>query len=171
MSCHTWCAKKVDRSIVDARKLWIAKRRKWIKDWQSITYNVLCDENGVFMMEHPSNEFRSIYPEYTQEKCIWFLKLYKRQLRMVEKGLCNVAVMNDQPEHSYYRPGKGFFVNLPDHGNQFRIGNYPEDWLYSREECAEFIEKNKDKIRFYDNTEESLNDFWTKYPDGSIHFG
>ena len=170
MGCHTWFSKKVDRSIVEARKLWIDKRKKWIKEWQSITYYILCDENGVFMMAHPYNDYRH-HAGLSQEECVHLLKVYKRQLRVVQKGLCNVAVMNDQPEHSYYIPGKGFFVNLENIHDAFRIGDYPEDWLYSREECMSFIEKNKDKIGFYDNTYVLLDEFWTKYPDGCIHFG
>lgn len=159
MSCHTWSAKKVDRSIVEARKLFITERKKFIKEWKDITYN-------------PANEFREHFKEdYTQEKCEQILNVYKRQLRVVQKGLCNVAVMKNQPEHSYFIPDKGFFINLSDHGNQFRINTYPDDWLFSRKECMQFIENNTAKILFYDDTFERLDDFWTKYPDGCIHFG
>ncbi len=79
--------------------------------------------------------------------------------------------MNNQPEHSYYIEGKGFFINSSDHGNQFRIGGQIDDQIFSKKECLEFIERNKDKIQFNENTYELLDEFWDRYPDGYMHFG
>jgi|ERR1035437_2286571 hypothetical protein len=157
MGCHTWCAYKVDRTIEEARKLWIIEKEKSIISWKQ-------------MMNDPEDECRVAY-EWTQEFIEHWLEVYERQLQMVRKGLCDVAVMNKQPEHSYYIKGKGLFINTKEHGNQFRIHNYPDDQIFSKEECLDFIEKNKDKIQFNDNTYEWLDEFWNKYPDGFMHFG
>jgi hypothetical protein len=46
---------------------------------------------------------------------------------------------------------------------------YTEDILSSKEECSDWIEKNKDHV--YDLNEENLNQFWKKFPDGVIDFG
>lgn len=158
MGCHTWCARKENRTIEEARRLWIYEREKFIESW-------------IEMINNPEDECRQAYPEWTQEYMEHTLKIYERQLRMVKKGLCNVAVMNQQPEHSYYIEGKGFFIDCKDFGNQFRIGGYPEDKIFSKEECLEFIERNKDKIQFYEKTYEKLDEFWNRYPDGYMHFG
>jgi hypothetical protein len=157
MGCHTWCAYKVERTIDEARKIWIDVQEKNISEWKAVVNN-------------PDDECRVIYG-WTQEYMEGYLKIYERQLRMVKNGLCNVAVMNKQPEHSYYREGKGFFINCEQHSNQFRIGGYPEDEIFSKEECMKFIEKNKDKIQFFEQTYEWLDEFWNKYPDGFMNFG
>lgn len=49
----------------------------------------------------------------------------------------------------------------------FRIGNYPEDRLYSMEETKAFIEKNNIK----DVDWEQLEEFWRLCPNGMIQFG
>ncbi len=157
MGCHTWCAQKVERTIEEARKLWIDEREQSIDDWKR-------------MISDPKDECRVAH-EWTQEYMEYWLNIYERQLRMVKKGLCNVAVMNKQPGLSYYKEGKGFFINCEDYGNQFRINGYPEDEIFSKEECMQFIERNKDKIQFNDKTYERLDEFWNKHPDGFMHFG
>lgn len=157
MGCHTWCAYKIERSIEEARRLFINKQEKFINDCKR-------------MVADPKDECRVNYG-WTQEYMEHSLNIFERQLRMVKQGLCNVAVMNKQPEHSYYIEGKGFFINSEEFGNQFRIRNYPEDQIFSKEECLQFIEKNKDKIELHDKTYEWLNEFWDRYPDGYMHFG
>lgn len=157
MGCHTWCAYKADRPIEVARKLWIKEQIKLINLWKE-------------MLDNPKHELRCNM-RWTEEYIQYIVKVFERQLRMVEKGLCNVAVMNKQPDLSYYIEGKGFFKNCDDHANQFRIGGYPEDQIFSKEECLKFIEKNKDKIEFFDDTYKRLDDFWDMYPDGYMHFG
>jgi hypothetical protein len=157
MSCHTWCARKVDRSIEEAREKYIKQQIESIR-------------SAIKMLNDPTDECRVAY-EWSEEYIQNSLHVMWRQLRMVENGFCNVAVMNKQPETSYYIPGKGFFINCDEHGNQFRIGGYPEDQIFSKEECLKFIEDNKDKIKFFDKTYEWLDEFWDKYPDGFMHFG
>ena len=157
MGCHTWCAYKAERSIEEGRRLFIFDMEKNIKS---------CQE----MLNNPDDECRVAY-EWTSEQLERCLKVYERQLRMVNRGLCNVAVMNKQPEHSYYFPDKGFFINTEEFGNQFRIKGYPEDLIFSKQECLDFIERNRDKIQFFDSTYERLDEFWHRYPDGFMHFG
>lgn len=157
MGCHTWCAYKVERTIEEARRLLIIQQEKFIKSWKK-------------MIDNPQDACR-IAQEWTQEYMEHCLQIYERQLRMVKGGLCDVAVMNKQPEHSCYIKGKGFFIFTDEFHDLFRIGGYPDDQIFSKNECLQFVEKNKDKIQFFDDTYERLNDFWNKYPDGYMHFG
>jgi hypothetical protein len=170
MGCHTWCAIKVERSIEEARAIWIEKRRAWIEDWEE------------YLLKKSNGEKLEIFDEYSIETFVHLLEVFQRQLRMVEKGLCNVAVMNDQPEHSYYKEGHGFFVNSDFH-DVFRVYGYPNDWLYSKEETLAYIEKwekdhpEDEPLKFWKFTEgpykgrTGLDVFWELHPNGSIHFG
>jgi hypothetical protein len=159
MGCHTWCYKKFERSIEEARTIWIKKQTEWIAKWQEIT-------------ENPYDECRVAY-KWEQSYCDKCLLVYKRQLRMVEKGLCNVAVMNHQPEHCRYVEGKGFFIEEGTH-DPFRIYGYPNDLLFSYDECIEYIskyEKKKNtKVKLWNNGK-TLETFWQNNPNGMICFG
>ena len=166
MGCHTWCAKKVERSIEDARVIWIKERKKWIKTWKS------------YLSKKQRGESVEPFDDYTLDMFYHHLAVIERQLRMVEKGLCNVAVMNNQPEHSYFREDKGFFIVCDDFHDIFRVGYYPEDECFSLQETLDFIKKYETKygykiehytIEGHDKT--TLEEFWEKYPDGYIHFG
>jgi len=97
---------------------------------------------------------------------------------MVKKGLCNVAVMNKQPEHSEYIPNKGFYIVCNDFHDMFRVYDYPSDRLFSYQECLDFIKKyeERDNIKITiwkqeGHKKDSLQEFWEKYPDGMLRFG
>jgi hypothetical protein len=159
MGCHTWFYKKVERSIEEARQKWIEVKKDWIERWKEI-----CND--------PNAECRFIF-EWSQEYCDWSLSLYERQLRMVEKGLCNMAVMNQQPEDE---EGSYEFVdnilycnsnNLPH--NIFRISGYPEDKLHSIMETMRFCVKNN--IKLTKEQKYQLQKFWFENPEGLITFG
>lgn len=156
MGCHTWCAYKVHRTIEEARKIWIDEQEKTIERWKEISDN-------------PYDDCRIAY-EWTQEDVDFGLAVFKRQLRMVKNGLCNIAVMRNQPELSYYRESRGFFIDCKDYHDIFRIGNYPTDELFSKDDCMKFIERNKNKIQFTEKSYERIDEFWNKYPDGFMHF-
>jgi hypothetical protein len=163
MGCHTWFYKKVNRTCEEGKKIWIDNQERFIKDWEEIANN-------------PNDDCRIAY-DWSQEYLDWNLKVFKRQLQVVKKGLCGNAVMNNQPcdnEHYLYRYINntlyGCNDNLPH--DTFRIGNYPKDVLFSKKECFNFIKENKEKINYYNpNWEEQLNKFWEQYPDGMICFG
>lgn len=108
MGCHTWCYNKVERSIEDARKIYLDNQDETIKNWE-------------YYCENPDCDVRKAYTEWTQERCEFWLSVFKRQKRMVEKGLCNVAVMNHQPD-SIYIPDKGLYIEVGDFHDPFRIG-------------------------------------------------
>lgn len=162
MGCHTWAAYKCNRSIEEVRQIWIEKRIKWIEDYQ----------------KYIDNPDLSPFERDSMESKIWNMSIYKRQLQIVKKGLCNVAVMNDQPEHSYYISDKGFYIVCNDFHDMFRVSGYPKDILFSYQESLDFISKyenqynTKIKIDYYnENDKNLLREFWEKYPEGIIFFG
>lgn len=81
MGCHTWCFKKVKRTLEEARRLWIEQQMDRIASWQK-------------MIDDPTDHCRVAY-EWSQEFVEKQMLVYKRQFQMVEKGLLNVAVFND----------------------------------------------------------------------------
>jgi hypothetical protein len=165
MGCHTWCHEKVERSIEEARRIYIEKQVKQIERWEEIVNN-------------PQDECRVAY-EWSQEIVDFSLAVYKRQLQMVEKGLCNIAVFNHQPDKgAKYISGKGFYRWASDfRGNPFRIGGYPENQLFSYQETLDFIKKYEEKYNTIVELHEGengltfLKEFWDAHPDGMIEFG
>ena len=175
MGCHTWFYKKVDRTIEEARERYLSDLHESINSFQS-------------MLDDPSDQTK-IDLEWTDEFIQEAIDIWKRQKRMVEKGLCNVAVMKKQPADEngiLYRFVNGnlycYHHELPH--DTFRRGDYPDDKLFSLEETLKYLEDNDDKIyyhySFLDKTRKSvlkeraikrLKKFWDEYPDGMILFG
>ena len=48
-------------------------------------------------------------------------------------------------------------------------GTYIEDVIFSKKECDEWLENNKETVYYLDK--ESLDKFWEEYPNGVIQFG
>lgn len=168
MGCHTWFYKPIKIEYEIAKKQFLELSTETIVALKA-GYTLNC--------------------EYSAEQLI---NIYSRQQRMVEKGLCKVAVMNKyehQDKVTLYIPEKNtHYVNVDNYHNIFRIGNYPIDKLFSYNETIQFIESNKDKVYShlgwidekntfgkYDEMiniwEIKLQSFWDKYPDGMIDFG
>jgi len=120
----------------------------------------------MFDLENPSDKYSknsSLLQEYQS-----LIPIIKRQIRMVENGYCQRAVWNHQPELSEYI-NNIFYINSEYH-DVFRIGDYPEDVLYSYEECLEYIKQYELKHNIIVDVYR-LKEFWDKYPDGIITFG
>lgn len=175
MGCHTWFYKRVNRPIEEARKFAIEEIEKDRKAWQEIVDNDYkgfnCDDWRQWEKDGPGEGHIENW-----------LKVLERQKRMIEKGLCNVAVYNRQPEISRFINGD-FFVEEGTH-DLFRIGGYPDDMLFSLEETLKYLEDKGDEIRYnstkFDKTPreeakaeaiERLKVFWDRNPDGMIKFG
>ena len=68
-----------------------------------------------------------------------------------------------------YVRGKGYFIDVDEYHDLFRVGGYPDDCLFSLDATMKFIQENGCEL-----TEENkvhLHAFWEKYPDGMIRFG
>lgn len=155
MGCHTWASYKSNRTIEEARNIWIAKREKWLVDYQ-----VYIDDP----MKKP-------FVDISIEDKLYNISIWKRQLRMIKKRLCTVAMLNDQPEHSYYLPEKGLYIVCKNYHDMFRVRGYPNDQLFSYQECLDFIANYEKVNNTIIEVQDSLKRFWDEYPDGYIHFG
>jgi hypothetical protein len=171
MGCHTWFYTKIERTQEEATKLWIDEQIESINRWEETTNNVIYDEAGNFIMPHPENEIRFIYPEWSQESCEHHLEVLKRQLRRVQNGGCKKAIWNHQPDVlSFYIEGKGLFVEVEEFHDVFRTG-YSENLLFSLQESLDYINNPENNCTVFENTTEKLIEFWNKYPEGAIYFG
>jgi hypothetical protein len=149
--------KKSDRTIEEARKIWIDQTEYSLKRFKEMAIN-------------PLHKTRVAYN--------WDIKLIEnqisvleRQIRMVKKGLCNIAVLNAQPEVCTYIPEKGFYIDCDKYHDPFRIGKYTEHKLFSYQECLEYIANYEKDINRSIDIHESLYQFWEEFPDGMIEFG
>ena len=155
MGCHTWFYKKSKRTIDEARKIFIDESKKNIKLREEV------------MLE--SDEYWEGSGFTKEDSEIW-CKIVERQIQMVEKGLCDVAVYNKQPEISFITE-RGFFIEHGEYHDLFRKGGYPETKLYSLKETMDYINDPENHCTVFDFTNERLEEFWKECPDGSIEFG
>ena len=165
MGCHTWFKTKSKYTLDDIVIKWIENHKNFIVKWESYCKNP----------QHKYRKEGGIFSDLTQEQLEWYLKVYKRQLVFVEKGLIREALI--YASYKFFEDERSFFIhnnilyaqteNCPH--NIFRIGNYPEDILTSLEETLIFCETNK----IYLNTEQliELKQFWNNNPIGLIKFG
>lgn len=161
VGCHTWFYKRVERSYEEAKVIYITDSKKTIQRWEEICNNV--------------NDKSRIAYQWTQEQCERNLSILCRQLRMVEKRLCKVAVMNHQPDdengtqYQFIR-GNLYCTNDSLPHNIFRVRNYPEDNLLSFQDTMRFC-RVKYNVSLNDDQIERLRKFWYENPDGLIQFG
>lgn len=166
MGCHTWFYRKIDGPSPENVRGDLVKYFK-----ESISFYDILEKSPEKIDEDYSWIFEAITPEQIAAERDELLFLYQ------------LLVSGEMTElHSYelwcsfytsqtrYVDGKGWFCyddDLPH--DLFRIGDYPEDLLFSLEETMSFIE-NKN-CTTYDNTQKSLEKFWDEFPDGMISFG
>ena len=192
MGCHTWFYKKSELKIEKARENLINRLKTGIDfDKLIIEFYTVVDlpHSEIFSGENQDFhytsekifkigekifgddvylEFLESYPEWDIELCTKRIKIYERQIRMIEKGLCNCAV---------YKRMNGFFVNgnyyvdSNEFHDVFRKYGYPETILTSYDETIKYIEDKKNECSTYEYTHIRLKEFWDKYPDGIITFG
>lgn len=152
MGCHTWCY--IPENITEEQVRESAQKylNFWILRWKM----------------HLNNKD---YRFFTKEEIIKLVATYERFMIFFDKRLFKIKTLYENfqlgDELRRYRDNK-FYIEEDTH-DIFRVGNYPEDILYSVEETLEFC-KTRDKEL---TTEEykKVDDFFTKYPEGIILFG
>lgn len=185
MGCHTWFYRKIERTQEEAKQSCLQGLKKSIN-------------LGWKMYKNPTSYYGIDWGVTKKEQFKYFIFL-NRQIRMISNNLCQRAVWNPQnnSDLTEYADSKGLFIGDTNFHDWFRIGNYPDDKLFSLEETLEYIELKGDEITFGNftlkspkeqdyqkrewvevNREESkqkcikkLKGFWNKYPDGMILFG
>jgi len=169
MGCHTWFYKKVDVNYEEVKAKVIVHYEEEIS---------LLDK---MINESLDKDLLEVYPEFTIEYGLKNKPIIERKLSIIRKNLCKEAVCRryrHEDNLTDYINGKGFYTTKNDMQHDlFRIGNYPEDKLFSLTETLDFIEKNKDKIHSYyfnkvqnKDYKQQLEEFWKTYPDGMIRF-
>lgn len=157
MGCHTWCYRKSNRSIESARKIAISELEITIH----INNSILADPNYENLD----------WSEFSIADLQHSTAVNERKIRMIKAGLCNIAVMNLQPDISIYVPGKGLYISddeLPH--DIFRVVNYPEVKLFSLGESNKFINDPNNNCTINEMTIPKLEKFWNDHPDGMIGF-
>lgn len=181
MGCHTWFHKRIEVTEEDVRKDVVDFLKREIDHYNRL----INDRDGI------DEDILNAYPEWTKEFGLYYKPIYERRLRMVEKGLCKLAMYNRYKEsdynniHKFDKSKNAMYVttnSLPH--DTFRRGGYPNDKLFSLEETLKYLEDN-DGIIYYTSTifdktdrnilkEKSikrLKEFWVEYPEGMIDFG
>jgi hypothetical protein len=160
MGCHTWFYKKVNPQPIyeEVKQYYLKDVDESIKLYQQMIDDTL-DAN-----------IKEAYPDWTVEMGMKYLPIFERIKRIVEKNLCQVAVCNRYRHNNHltvYANGNFYEYTHDLTHDVFRIGNYPNDNLFSLEDTLSFIEKNKDKIYHYhfnnvtnQDWKEQLEEFW-----------
>jgi hydroxymethylpyrimidine pyrophosphatase-like HAD family hydrolase len=180
MGCHTWFFKPYNISKDKVRNNVINTYKRSIKFY----------DNMINHRDKIDLELLETYPEWTIDYGIKQKAIVERQLKIVKKGLCEIAIYNKYHTSNYnvtsYNCKKQIFYissnDLPH--DVFRIGDYPDDILFSLEETLKYLEDNDDNIYYtstcFDKTDRNilkqeaikqLVKFWKKYPEGMINFG
>lgn len=154
MGCHTWFYRKIERTQEEAKQSALNKLIR-AKD---LNWKIFLDRN-----------YKGLdWSHFSDEELLHHNELCDRQIRMINKDLCQRAVWNRQEDETLtlYVDGKGLFIEVEYH-DLFRIGGYPEDKLFSLEETRNFIKRNNIEDVYWD----LLEKFWIEYPNGLIKFG
>ena len=146
MGCHTWCYKK-ERDI-NNKELLIEVKRLIKKDLD-------------FFERHGKREEKDFKLH---------IKKLNRFLTLLNNGIVKtdefLGRLYDQFESGIKMYVNGSLYSDSEFHDIFRIKNYPEDILLSKEETLSFIKENKLEVNY-----ERVNSFWSEHPDGMIEFG
>lgn len=159
MGCHTWFYRKIERAQEEAK--------------QSCLSTLKRNRDLAWKIYKRPQTFLGIDWNTTKEEQLKSIKIYNRQIKAVSNNYCQRAVWNYQRDDNLteYVDGKGLYIEDTGFHDTFRRGGYPDDKLFSLAETLKYINNPENKCQVYENTIESLEDFWSKYPDGMIKFG
>lgn len=163
MGCHTWFYKRVTIPFEEVKKSVILSLEQRIE-----TGRMIKEREGVFADE----DLLEDTPEWTPEHGQWVMDVAKRQIRVINKGYCELAVrkkyIHDGDLTTHYIEGEDYYADAGYH-DLFRMHGYPLHQLFSLKETLDYIEKHK--CTTYEWTNEKLKAFWDEHPDGMIRFG
>ncbi len=141
MGCHTWCYRKK-------------------KD--------ISNEEISDLIKKNINHSLDFYKKKENKRII---KYFNNLLKVIDNNNNNYSILERMFDLTYLDCDilihkKVLYESVSFH-DLFRVGNYPEDILLSLERTNDFINNHK----VYNLNIEKVNEFWTKYPKGLIHFG
>lgn len=160
MGSHTWFYNKNNRTLEEAKDLYVKNLEK---DTEFIK-NILKDDNygGYDWKEYYEEMNIDNYEDFLNDQ----LKSNRNKINNIN-DLSEEQIYKSQTETSIYVNGK-FYTMVEDFHDLFRT-NYNNTKLFSLEETLKFIKENNCSV--YDYTEKRLKEFWNKYPNGVIDFG
>ena len=192
MGCHTWYYRKIERTQEEAKQRCLSS----LKRGRNLAWKIFrkptsyCGINWAGEYDFTPEEFKI--------RQLTYINSLNRKIKIVSHDKCKRAVWNRQNDRelTIYVDDKGLFIEDTGYHDGFRIGNYPDDQLFSLEETLKFLEDNDSKISFgysrcinpkadykerkweeVDREEfkikciERLKKFWDSYPEGMIQFG
>ena len=166
MGCHTWFYKKITGPTKTEASLKVEEASKTEVE----ILQRLIDDRGSF-----DPDLLEAYTEWTPEYAQKNIPFWEEQISKIQSGFFTEDWIFEKYlelgiEIKDYVPGKGWYISSDELPHDlFRQGGYPDDTLHSLEETLAYIKKNN--CTTYEYTENALEEFWTKYPDGMINFG
>ncbi len=145
----------LERTQEEARLNYLEKLNQLLESSKSITF-----EEPFYLFDGSL-----LTPEIKEN----WIKVFERQIRMVEKGLCSKAIWSNQLEDYEIETidNKNYIVSS-EYSNSFRIWKCPSEIFTSYESIKDYIEENIEQIYLYENSYEKLEEFFNKYPNGFI---
>jgi len=161
MGCHTWFYKKTEDPNLQ---------------------QVVDELISLYQTEVDRLDKMAASPEYEKQGLLEQVKSLKKawedDISKIESGLTPDVEIYEQWASSQsgdllsWVDGKGLYISSDDLPHDlFRKYGYPEIKLFSLEETLSYIYDKDNDCVIYEDTEESLRNFWEKYPDGMIEFG
>ncbi len=145
----------LERTQEEARLNCLEKLNQLLESSKSITF-----EKPFYLMD------RSLLTPAIKEN---WIKVFERQIRMVEKGFCSKAIWNNQLEdYEIDTIDDKHYIVSSEYSNSFRIWKCPSEIFTSYESIKDYIEENIEKIYLYKDSFKKLEEFFNKYPNGFI---
>ncbi|BBI90470.1 hypothetical protein HYO65_gp078 [Tenacibaculum phage PTm1] len=157
MGCHIWFSTPLDKQpTYEEAKEFVIGEYATLIDYTKNEIELFGEDFKPYGMPNSDAKF--------------LLKLFERQLRMIEAGYCKEAVLNKFAEFSdgVYKIENILYKTLDGIHDVFRVGGYPSDILRDYEQVLTFC-----KGRSVDLTaeqRETLKQFYKDYPSGIITF-
>lgn len=165
MGCHTWfyTPAKEQTDYETAREKVMTDIMTDIRFYENIKSNTLSKDDKEYYDDH-----KQMFDNFIDRGIV---DVRKRQYEMVSKRYCQKATMSKYAGSSryVYSHKTNTFYTETEYHDVFRVSDYPTDELFSLDDAIKFISTHR--IVLTADEIIRINNFWSKYPNGMIHFG